>query len=494
MSRPRVDRVPARPGLPRLVPSAAQWRLVVLVALVVFMVNGVAALFEGGPPGDATFWEATTVRSQNPYVLLYLVWPMLTIIVLSSQRGSLSDAHVVRRGSLSAAAAAEAVRGGAMGAAAGAGMLFGGMLLSLSWLGAGFSRAAFSERSMQGEGSPVLEAYGNGGVHPVVASFAPVIAMGLAVCCLTTASALAARRRPGLIRVIAALVIVLPPILFRAPSVEGRVAAVALLLPYRSAASGVPMWVVPSVTAAMVLVALTASMVLGRGRLVSTLWRSLVARWFVLALALVVMASFASTPGSSIAESALYGATPEGFSAIPWAVTLICWQGLGLVVLLRWSTWVLPRVPMLALRYGSAVGILARQARRDVVTVLIAVPALLGVSIVVSMLLGAAAPGGAEVLTLWVGGVASALSTVLLALIATWISRRDVAAAGVLVVLIVSTLPGLNPLWPVPIAIGGLGAWGRPGAAVTAAGLVVVYGVILFLCARLLPRMEIISR
>ena len=475
-------------------PTAGLLRLTTPVAAAGFLVCGAWSFLAARVPVEATFWEALIVRSQDPYLLIYLVWPALVITALSSQRMALSDAHLVRRGSLARAAVAEAVRGCVVGAAAGGGMVIAGALISLPAFGNGGGWGEFAMRSLHGEGSPVLAAYAAGDMNPVTASLSPVLTVGLAVGILTTWSTLFTRRRAGVVRVAAVLAVILPPILFRAPTQEGRPEAIALLLPFRAAAAGLSVWSILLAAGIVVLAGLCAALGAGNSQLLRELRRSPLARWYGLVLALITLAMLSSSPGSTVAESALHGASPDGFSPIPWAITVICWQGLALVVLLRWSGWVLPRIPMLAVRHGSSTAVLMRELRRDVVTVLVAVPALLVSGVLVSLLLGGAPPGWGVLGMLWVGGAASTLSTVLIALCATWITRRDSAAAVALVLLVVSTLPLVNTVWPAPVAIGGLGGWRNPTTAVLTASMAIVYGLLLLLLARLFPRIEVAAR
>src|SRR5699024_3079172 len=442
VSSPTTRNVRRADLLTRCLPPAGLLRLTVPTALAGFLVCGAWSILDRRVPDDASFWEAVIVRSQDPYLMIYLMWPALVVIALSSQRTALSDAHLVRRGSLACAAIAEAVRGGMVGVAAAAGMVLAGALVSLSALGFGGGLGAFSIRSVRGEGCPVLAAFATENVHPVAAPLIPL---------------LASRRLPGAVRVARSLSVSVPPILFRAPVQEGRLEAIALLLPSRTAAAGLSVWSLLLAAGVVVIVGLCAARGVGSPQLLRELWRAPLVRWFTLALVLIALATLGSSPGSSVADSAFHGATPDGFSAIPWAITVICWQGLALVVLLRWSGWVLPRIPILALRHGSAAAVLVRELRRDVLTVLLAVPALLASGALISLLLGGSPPGWGMLGTLWGGGAASTLSTVLIALCATWITRRDTAAATVLVILTVSTLPLVNPVWPAPVASGGLG-------------------------------------
>ena len=493
-SSPTTRNVRRADLLTRCLPPAGLLRLTVPTALAGFLVCGAWSILDRRVPDDASFWEAVIVRSQDPYLMIYLMWPALVVIALSSQRTALSEAHLVRRGSLACAAIAEAVRGGMVGVAAAAGMVLAGALVSLSALGSGGGWGAFTIRSVRGEGSPVLAAYATENVHPVTASLSPVLAIGLVVATLTTWSSLLSRRLAGAVRVAGALSVILPPILFRAPVQEGRLEAIALLLPFRTAAAGLSVWSMLLAAGVVVIVGLCAARGVGSPQLLRELWRAPLVRWFTPALVLIALATLGSSPGSSVADSAFHGATPDGFSAIPWAITVICWQGLALVVLLRWSGWVLPRIPILALRHGSAAAVLVRELRRDVLTVLLAVPALLASGALIPPLLGGSPPGWGMLGTLWGGGAASTLSTVLIALCATWITRRDTAAATVLVILTVSTLPLVNPVWPAPVASGGLGAWQQPTTAALTASTVVVFGMLLLLLARLFPRFEIVAR
>src|SRR5699024_12170630 len=120
----------------------------------------------------------------------------------------------------------------------------------------------------------------------------------------------------------------------RASVQEGRFEAIALLRPFRTAASGLSVWSMLLAACVVVIVGLCAARGAGSPQLLRELWRAPLVRWFSLALVLIALATLGSSPGSTDADSAFHGATPDGFSAVPWAITVICRQVLALVVLL----------------------------------------------------------------------------------------------------------------------------------------------------------------
>ncbi|UQN31523.1 hypothetical protein [Brachybacterium kimchii] len=494
LHRDRVRHRGAALRAARALPSASLSRnagIFLLVSAAIYIAFGLT--FSSVPEGSgATFWEAVIATSQDPYPLIYALWPALFIVCISSQAGSLSPLRLIRRGSMWVTALSEAIRGAAMGVAAGVGAILGSAIVSrgnglqLAW-------SSFALSSDESSGSQVLAPFASAGVPALAALLVPVIAWSGALSALAAALSLVARASVTLQRVSSGLSILLPPVLFRVQPFGPVANPVSFLLPAHAIAQGIPLWAFPALAyAAAGLVVLGAYLAWRESGLLDFV-RSARGIWAIAVAVLTVLLFLRAPSGATVAEAIFYGASSEGFSFPYWAYAVVVWQGLALVSLTRWSGWVLPRFSLVALRTGSAYRVIVREVFNDVKLMAVSTAALLLCCAAIGALIGLPPASWADWAKIGLGGVASSMVTMLLCLACVWVSGRIQAAAFALVIIVATTLPTLNPLWPWPAASGFLGAWTSVQVAGPAAGIALASVLLLLVLSKFgrLPEVDV---
>ena len=415
-------------------------------------------------PTDArvSFWESVVAGSHDPYPLLYAVWPVLIIASATGQQSSMSPLRILRRGTVRAAVASEAVTGAFAGLAAGAGAAVGSAItatgngLSLSW-------SSFATMPGDAAGSQVLSAFALAETPVLSALLVPLFAWAGTLAAAAAGLAVAYRVSVFAHRISAACLILLPPVLFRAEFLPPTVNPISFLLPIHPAVNGLSVWIYPCI--AFSIATLT---VIQAGAGIHTALRVLRTPrsvWFLTALALAWMLLLLASPEDTAADALFYGTSPAGLSFVHWAYGVIVWLGLAMVSLVRWSGWVLPRFSLVALRHGTASRVLIRELVTDTARTLVSASAFVLLCAASGMIYGLTPAVWTDWLAVVLGGTASSMATIMLALATVWATSRIGSAALVVVAAGASTLPAVNPLWPAPSATGFLGAWESPWTA-----------------------------
>lgn len=465
--------------------------LVLLASAAIYIAFGLT--FPPVPKDSgATYWEKVIATSQDPYPLIYALWPALFIACLSSQANALTPLRLIRRGSMWVTTLSEAIRGAAMGAAGGIGAILGSTIVSggnglqLTW-------SSFALASNESSGSQTLAPLASANIPILIALVMPVIAWSGSLCALTAALSLVTKVSIVAQRVSSGLLILLPPVFFRMQPLGPVANPVSFLLPAQAVANKVPIWVFPALAyTAAGLIAFGAYLA-GRKSGLLDLARSPRGIWAITVAALTVLLFLRVPSEATVAQATFYGASTEGISLPYWAYSVIVWQGLALVSLTRWSSWVLPRFSLVALRSGSTSKILVREIVNDVKLMAISASILLLCCATLGALLGLPSASWTDWSKVWFGGLASSMTTMLLCLACVWMSGHIQAAAFALVIIVVTTLPALNPIWPWPAASGSLGAWTSTHLAGLAAGITLASLVFLLALAKLsrLPEVDV---
>lgn len=417
---------------------------------------------------QVSFWESVIAGSQDPYPLLYTMWPILVLVSASVQQGSLTASRILRRGALWAAVVSEATTGALLGCAAGVGAAAGSAITATGH-GLDVSWSAFAHASSDSTGSQVLSAFASTNTPVLSALVIPVFAWAGALAAASAGLALASRASRLVHRVSAAALILLPPILFRTDFLPPVVNPASFLMPMQLSAHGLNIWIHPCIAFG---IAAMAAVVGQSGQTAKNTFRILRTprgAWFLTALLLASLLLLQASPEDTAAEAVFYGTSPAGVSFVHWAYGVIVWLGLVMVSLVRWSEWVLPRFSLVALRYGTSSRVVVRELLTDTARTLTSAFALIVLCAIGGAALGLAPASWADWIQAAVGGTAASMTTLMLALAAVWATSRVGSAALVLVAAGASTLPAVNPLWPAPSATGFLGAWEYPWAAATSA-------------------------
>lgn len=472
-----------------ILPSRSRPRHLALVVVVSAAICAAYGMVSPAIPQDfpATSWERVVAQAQDPYLVIYLIWPVLLIAAVAPQSAVLVDASLLRRGALWRAVLAEAARGALLGAAVGTGLVMGAAVLAI---GAPTSTdwGAAGRASVEGNGSSLLAAYVAARVAPMPAGVSPVLGLSGATAAVLALAAALGRRSRALTWALAFTGILSPPIVFRVVPPTTVLDPMAFLLPFRAVAAGMPWWM-PALVAfgSACLIAAGSAWWMRASWARSAAW-SPEAIWIACVLIMAMLLLARAPADATTVEALFFGASEDGTSLTYWAFSVVVWHGLAFLLLMHWSSWVMPRFPLLALRCGSAWRVVGRCFRQHA--------ALLAVycagTAVTAIGMGAVAGLQAGAVRAWIlvlaGGAATTVSAVAIAISMVWILKRQVWSVVVLCVSVGMSLPPLNPLWPWPSGAGMWGAWGNS----TVAGLCVIQApvalLLLLAVARKQPR------
>lgn len=440
----------------------------------------------------ATLWERVVAQAQDPYLVIYLIWPVLLIVAFAPQSAVLSDASLLRRGALWRTVLSEAVRGGLLGAAVGAGLVAGAAVLGIGspassdWGAAGLASA-------EGNGSPLLAAYVGARIAPVAAGVSPVLSLSGATAALLALATVLCRKSRALTWALAFTLILSPPILFRVVPPATVMDPMAFLVPVRAVAAGVQQWLPALVAFGFAGVLAAGSAWWLRASWVRSAVRSPEAVWVACVLIIAILLLARAPDDATTVEALFFGASVDGTSLTYWAFAVVVWQGLAFLLLMRWSSWVMPRFPLLALRYGSAWRVVGRSLRQHAAQVAMACIGIVAAAVVMGAVAGLSAGAVQDWIVVLAGGAATTLGTVTVALTMVWLLQRQVWSVVILSVSVALSLPPLNPLWPWPTGAGMWGAWGNGTVAALCILQVPIAFLVLLAVAWKKPRPEVID-
>jgi hypothetical protein len=411
-------------------------------------------------------WDVVLMTTQDPYIVAYFLWPVLTIVLGHSISLRARAAVLLRHGSRAAFVLDEAVRAVPVGAVL-AMLLTGSSLVGTSGLGweLTWSPLALAREDLVES----LHAQATAGLAFIPVLAAQVLYLTISGGFLGSAIALLALLSARHYRLFVIVVALSMPVIFKAWPLPAASNPINALVTAHAVMTGLPLWAAP--VACLFGIAVLGVLAFGMDRrsanraLSSTrvrIDRRWAWYWLIVGIGMLATAPL-QDPELPLASQLLYGASTEGLSFVRWAFAVIVWGGLALVLMLRWSHTLTARLPYLLLRHGRATTLVARQSARDVVSGLSYVFLLLTMTAIFDAATGRPMLGWADALHLLIAGPLVAASIASAGVIVGWLAHGVAPMTVTLVACTILTVPALNPAWPWPMALAFLG--GRPPEA-----------------------------
>ena len=417
-------------------------------------------------------WDVVLMTVQDPYVIAYFLWPVLTVVLGHSISLRARPAVLLRHGSRAAFVLDEAVRAVPVGAvlaiALTASSLVGtaGLGWQLMW-----SPLALAREDLVAS----LHAQATAGLAFIPVLAAQVLYLAVSAAFFATGVALLALTSTRHYRLFVIAAVLSMPVIFKAWPLPPASNPINALVTAHAVMTGLPLWAAP--TACVVGIAVLGVLAFGMDRRpVHRAWpRMRIDRrwawyWLIIGSGILLMTPL-QDPELPLASQLLYGASTDGMSFLHWAFAVIVWGGLALVLMLRWSHTLTTRLPYLLLRHGRATTLVTRETARDIASGLVSAIALLAVTTALDALTGRPTLDRADALHLLLAGPLVAASIASAGVIAGWLAHSVTPMTLTLVACTILTVPALNPAWPWPTALAFLGA--RPPEA--APNLLILY-------------------
>lgn len=398
----------------------------------------------------ATGPEALMLCLGDPYLLVYGLWPIAVLTIAKCVATSYRTVLLVRLGGPRGYVASSVIAGLVVAA-----------FIQLTAVGVGLATALplpwrHSQPRLGTIGLDVLAP-----LNPDSTSAGQVlvdILLQLAyffVSCVLLAlvmSFIRIRHESGF-RIFIGLFLAAPPILLKLwPESLILINPINLLISFRARGAGIHA-VAPLVLCLVLVLWIRGTM----STLGHLLLRQLAPAWLLfggIVLVGMLLVSRQTDLGENSLFTLFYGGSPDSMSFLTWSFEVIFWQGMALVLVLQWSTFINERAWVELIRYGSGVKKLAFGLLADLAVVyLVTAASLLLLWIGDEVRSQHGHWSSAELLQHLVVGPAIVMSMVAIAVLVMWASGRESAALLVITAGIVGSFPMAAPWWPIPFAL-----------------------------------------
>lgn len=403
-------------------------------------------------------WDVVLLSVQDPYIVSYFLWPLLTVIVAYRISRSAHPAMLLRHGSHTKYLLSETIHAMTVGVV----LTLGSVVSSLTGTSGLDWEPSWSQIALGGnEVLPSLYIQAAKGLAIVPVLITQIFYVMLTSGLLAAGLSILILSARTYFRVLVIAISVSMPVIFKAWPFAQETNPIGLLVTSHALVGGFELWAAPLIDVLILLAFLTVAYMHDRNINVLIIAHKVERRWPLYVI--ILIASFllmvpVLDRDTSFGQQILVGASKDSFVFISWAFSVILWMGLVFVQLLRWSTVLTERLPYLVLRYGRSGRLILRETLRDVATSCVFVCVLLVVISCVDAATGRPHLALADVLHLLVVGPSMTTSIIWFSVIVSLLAGSVVPMTVSLVGGVVLSIPIINPLWPWPSATVFLGS------------------------------------